>query len=81
MQWYMTAFFADSGNVQHTEGCGCSVPKMLSVLAEGLLRTNVCYIMVKTQKPERSLLRMSRVGCILALLFMGVVLLLIYYFR
>jgi len=39
------------------------------------------YIMADTQKPERSLSRMSTVGCILALLFVGGVLLLIYYFR
>ena len=37
--------------------------------------------MAKTEKPERSLSRMSTVGCILAVLFVGIVLLVIYYFR
>jgi hypothetical protein len=51
------------------------------VLAEGLSGTNLPYNMAETKKPQKSLSRMSTVGCILAVLFVGIVLLVIYYFR
>lgn len=37
--------------------------------------------MAKTQKPARSVIRMSAIGCLIALLLIGAVLLLLHYAR